>query len=45
MAKNSAQHSKHVNNMIKVGSPRSSKSKKGNALSRTSRKGNGKKVR
>jgi hypothetical protein len=44
MAKNSAQ-SKHVNNMIKVGSPRSSKSKKGNALSRTSRKGNGKKVR
>jgi len=44
MAKNSAQ-SKHVNNMIKVGSPRSSKIKKGNAPAKTSRKGNGKKVR
>jgi len=44
MAKNSAQ-SKHVNNMIKVGSPRSSKKKKGNAPAQTSRKGNGKRVR
>jgi hypothetical protein len=45
MAKNSSQHSKHVNNMIKVGSPRPSKKKKGNAPGKTSRKGNGKRVR
>ena len=44
MAKNSSQ-SKHVNNIIKVGSPRSSKMKKGNARSQTSRTGNGKRVR
>ena len=44
MAKNSAQ-SKHVNNMIKVGSPRPFKKGKGNAPAKTSRKGNGKKVR
>ncbi len=45
MAKNSAQYSKHVNNMIKVGSPRTSKTKKGNAPSRTSKSGNGRKIR
>jgi len=37
--------SKHVNNITKVGSPRSSKPKKGNAPARTSRSGNGRKVR
>ena len=45
MAKNSAQYSKHVNNMIKVGSPRTSKKKKGNAPSKTSKSGNGRKIR
>ncbi len=45
MAKNSSQQSSHVNNMIKVGSPRKSKLKKGNTPSRTSRRGNGKKIR
>ena len=44
MAKNSSQ-SKHVNNMMKVGSPRRSKVTKGNAPAKTSRRGNGKKVR
>ena len=43
-AKTSAQ-SKHVNNMMKVGSPRKSKKKKGNAPSRTSRSGSGRKIR
>ena len=45
MAKRSAQYSKHVNNMVKVGSPRKSKKKKGNAPSRTAKCGNGKKIR
>ena len=45
MAKNSSQASKHVNNMIKIGSPRKSKKKKGNPPARTSRSGNGKRVR
>ena len=45
MAKNSSQHSKHVNNMIKVGSPRPFKKTKGNAPAKTSRKGNGKRLR
>jgi len=44
MAKNAA-HSKHVNNMIKVGSPRPFKKKKGNNPSKTSRSGNGKRLR
>mgnify|MGYP001220615481 CR=1 len=43
-AKTSAQ-SKHVNNMMKVGSPRKSKKKKGNAPSRTARSGSGRKIR
>ncbi len=34
-----------VQNRIKVGSPRSSKKKKGNAPARTSRTGNGKRIR
>ena len=45
MAKQTAQHSAHVTNMIKIGSPRKSKKKKGNAPSRTSKRGNGKKIR
>ena len=44
MAK-SSQQSKHINNMIKVGSPRKSKKKKGNAPSRTARSGSGRKIR
>jgi len=34
-----------VANRIKVGSPRNSKKKKGNAPARTSSKGNGKRIR
>ena len=45
MAKQTAQYSKHVNNMMKVGSPRSSKKKKGNAPARTSKSGSGRKIR
>tara|TARA_Y100001938_G_C7776875_1_gene276027 strand:+ start:362 stop:499 length:138 start_codon:yes stop_codon:yes gene_type:complete len=45
MAKNSSQQSAHINNMIKVGSPRKAKKKKGNAPARTSKKGNGKRIR
>ena len=45
MAKKDAQYDTHVNNMIKVGSPRRSKRKKGNASARTSRSGNGKRIR
>jgi len=45
MAKKDAQYDTHVNNMIKVGSPRRSKRKKGNAPARTSRSGNGKRIR
>jgi len=37
--------SKHVNNMMKVGSPRRSKKKKGNAPAKTSSSGNGKRIR
>lgn len=44
MAK-SSQYSKHVNNMMKVGSPRKSKKSKGNAPARTARSGSGRKVR
>ena len=44
MAK-SSQYSKHVNNMMKIGSPRKSKPKKGNAPARTSRSGSGRKIR
>jgi len=44
MAK-SSQQSKHVNNMMKAGSPRKSKVTKGNAPAKTSRSGNGKKIR
>ena len=45
MAKQTAQHSKHVNNMMKVGSPRRPKRKKGNAPARTARSGSGRKIR
>jgi len=45
MAKNSAQYSKHVNNMMKEGSPRRPKRKKGNAPARTARSGSGRKIR
>ena len=45
MARKTAQQSKHVNNMIKVGSPRKAKKKKGNAPARTSKRGNGAKIR
>lgn len=45
MAKNTAQHSKHVNNMMKAGSPRSSKRKKGNPPAKTARSGSGRKIR
>lgn len=34
-----------VANRIKVGSPRSSKKKKGNAPAKTSKRGNGKRIR
>ncbi len=44
MAK-SSQYSKHVNNMMKVGSPRNTKKKKGNTPGRTARSGSGRKVR
>jgi len=39
------QHDSVVQSRIKVGSPRTSKKTKGNAPSRTSRSGNGKKIR
>ena len=45
MAKQTAQHSSHVANMIKVGSPRKGKKKKGNNPARTSKRGNGKRIR
>ena len=45
MAKKDAQHDTHVNNMIKIGSPRRPKRKKGNAPARTSRSGNGNRIR
>ena len=45
MAKQTAQYSKHVNNIVKVGSPRKSKKKKGNAPAKTSKSGNGRKIR
>ena len=45
MAKQTIQESTHVNRMIKIGSPRRSKKKKGNAPARTSKCGNGKKIR
>ncbi len=38
-------HDPSVTNRIKVGSPRKSKRKKGNTPARTSRCGNGKKIR
>ena len=44
MAK-SSQQSKHVNNIIKVGSPRPQKPKHGNSRSKTARSGSGRKVR
>ncbi len=44
MAKNS-NYDPATANRIKVGSPRKSKGKKGNAPSKTSRTGNGKKLR
>jgi len=34
-----------VANRIKIGSPRNSKTKRGNAAARTSKRGNGKRVR
>ena len=45
MAIKSSAQSKHVNNMMKVGSPRKSKKKKGNTPSRTARSGSGRKIR
>ena len=45
MAKQTAQYSFHVNNMIKIGTPRKSKRKKGNAPARTSKSGNGRRIR
>ncbi len=45
MAKNSYQLSLSVRNWTKVGKPRRSKKGKGNAPSRTSRSGNGKRIR
>ena len=44
MAKMNSAQSKHVNNMMK-GSTKGRGTKKGNAPSRTSRSGNGKKIR
>ena len=44
MAKMNSQQSKHITNMMK-GSTKARPTKKGNAPSRTSRRGNGKKVR
>ncbi len=38
-------HDPSVANRIKVGSPRSSKKKKGNTPARTSKRGNGKRIR
>jgi len=45
--KNQAQLDSHTANITKVGSPRTSKlfSKKGNAAARTSKRGNGKRLR
>ena len=45
MAKKNAQYDTHVHNMIKIGSPRRSKKKKGNAPARTSKCGNGRRIR
>ena len=45
MAKKEAQYDTHVNNMIKIGSPRRPKRKKGNAPARTSKSGNGNRIR
>jgi hypothetical protein len=45
MAKQTSQQDAHVHNIIKVGSPRKSKKKKGNAVARTSKRGNGKRIR
>ena len=45
MAKKTEQFDAHVQNMIKVGSPRKSKKKRGNAPARTSKTGNGKRIR
>ena len=45
MAKKNAQYSSHVHQMKKQGKPRSPKKKKGNAPSRTSRSGNGTRIR
>ena len=45
MAKMKGIDSARVGNMIKAGSPRKSKKKKGNPKARTSRSGNGKRLR
>jgi hypothetical protein len=45
MAKQTAQQDIHIHNMIKVGSPRNTKKKKGNVAARTSKRGNGKRIR
>jgi len=45
MAKQTSQFDSHVHNMIKVGKPRRSKRKKGNPPSRTSRSGNGQRIK
>ena len=45
MAKKTEQFDAHVQNMIKVGSPRKAKKKKGNAPARTAKTGSGKRIR
>jgi len=45
MAAKSSAQSKHVNNMMKQGSPRNTKKKKGNTPGRTARSGSGRKIR
>jgi len=45
MAKKGHGYDTAVSNRIKIGSPRNSKKKKGNVPARTSRCGNGKKIR
>ena len=45
MAKKTNQYSKHVSNMIKLGCPRKSKLKKGNAPARTAKSGSGRRIR
>ena len=45
MAKQSIQQSAHVSRIRKIGKPRISKKKRGNAPARTARSGNGRRIR